>query len=85
MGTAARLSGYLAVLALLRGVAWWVGAATGEPGSPPADTVADGAGDGHSGGHTESSATVESAGVLAFQHGGVVRTTEFTVATGAGR
>ena len=46
-----------------------VGAATGEPGTPPADTIAAGAGHGHPGGHTESSATVESAGVLASAAG----------------
>jgi hypothetical protein len=63
MGTAARLSGYMAVLALLFGVAWWVGAVTGEPAqSPPATAVAE-----H--GHTAGTAALGSAGVVATAAG----------------
>jgi hypothetical protein len=69
MGTAARLSGYVAVLALVFGAAWVVGAAAGEPGSRMAAPVqphaASGEGHTHDSGHDE----VGSAGVVATAAG----------------
>jgi hypothetical protein len=66
MGTAARLSGYVAVLALVFGAAWAIGAAAGGPDAPVA---APASGHGASDEHHTHGAGVEPAGVVATAAG----------------
>jgi hypothetical protein len=65
MGTAARISGFVAALALVFGVAWWVGAAAGGPDAPVAAPAAPGG----SHAHDHNTSAVESAGLVATAAG----------------
>jgi hypothetical protein len=65
MGTAARISGFVAALALVFGVAWWAGAAAGGPGTPLAAPPVPGV----SHAHDHDAPAVDSAGLVATAAG----------------